>query len=112
MPSRPFHTRRVSALLNHLTATVGGRVQFEAFARSYIAMFAKKTLTSADFRDFFLSYCEEKEVDASGVDWDSWFFTPGMPVVDSLTFPDKLGEGCVKLIDKWMGGEHAGKRVI
>ena len=30
-----------------------------------------------------------------------------MPVVDSLTFPDKLGEGCVKLIDKWMGGEHA-----
>ena len=93
------------ALLNLLTATVGGRAQFEKFAIAYIAQFKMRTLTSADFRDFFLSYCEAREIDASGVDWDGWFYTPGLPLVD-LTFPDKLGAACVRLVDRWMD-EHA-----
>jgi len=93
------------ALLNYLTQIVGGRPQFEEFAVAYIAQFKRKTLTSAEFRDFFLSYCEGREIDASAVDWDAWFFVPGMPVVD-LVFPDKLGEGAEKLVERWLA-EHA-----
>ena len=44
------------ALLNLLTATIGGRIAFEGFCKAYIATFKFKTLTSADFRDFFLSW--------------------------------------------------------
>ena len=45
------------ALLNLLTATIGGRPAFEDFCQAYIGAFKMKTLTSADFRDFFLSWC-------------------------------------------------------
>ena len=93
------------ALLNHLTETVGGRAAFEAFAKAYIGAFQRKTLTSADFRDFFLRYCEEREIDASGVDWDAWFYNPGMPPVDA-TYADELGGACTKVAERWLA-EHS-----
>ena len=93
------------ALLNHLTDVVGGREAFEAFAREYIVEFKRRTLTSTEFRDFFGDYCRKKKVDASGVDWDGWFYTPGMPLVEG-DFPDSLGERCVQLADRWLA-EHA-----
>ena len=89
------------ALLNYLAVTVGGRMQFEAFAAAYIQAFQKKTLTSADFRDFFLSYCEGKDIDASAVDWEAWLTRPGMPIVKA-TYPDALGASCTKLAERWM----------
>ena len=89
------------ALLNHLTDVVGGRPQFEAFARDYVSNWQMRTLTSAEFCNCFLNYCDKKKIDASGVDWDGWFYTPGQPIVD-LAFPDTLGKGCTDLIDKWM----------
>jgi len=89
------------ALLNLLTATVGGRPTFETFCKSYIGRFKMKTLTSADFRDFFLKWCEEKKIDASAIDWEAWFLTPGMPLVAS-TFPDTLGGGVTRVAEAWL----------
>ena len=97
------------ALLNFLALTVGGRPQFEAFAAAYIQAFQKKTLTSADFRDFFLSYCEGKEIDASAIDWEAWLTNPGMPVV-AATYPDTLGASCTKLAERWMAEKSESDR--
>jgi len=95
------------SLLNHLTSVVGGRSIFEEFAAHYIGTFRSRTLTSADFRTCFLSWCEGRDIDASAVDWDAWFHAPGMPPdVPGTSFPDELGAACRALADKW-GAEHA-----
>ena len=89
------------ALLNFLTDVVGGRDAFEAFAKAYIGHFKQRTLTSADFRDFFLEWCKSKAVDASKVDWEAWLTTPGMPVVPK-TYPDPLGACGTRLAERWL----------
>jgi hypothetical protein len=53
------------SLLCHLSAVVGGRPIFEQFAAHYIGTFKRRTLTSADFRECFLKWCEGREIDAS-----------------------------------------------
>eukprot|EP00900_Chrysochromulina_parva_P021591 jgi/Chrpa1/4065/Chrysochromulina_OHIO_Genome00014408-RA len=89
------------SLLCHLSAIVGGRPIFEQFAAHYIGTFKRRTLTSADFRECFLKWCEGREIDASSVDWDAWFSTPGMPPVTPVLDPS-LGATCTVLADRWM----------
>ncbi len=89
------------ALLNYLTQIVGSRTAFEGFARSYIAAFRYRTLTSADFRDFFLGWCESREIDASDVDWYAWFHTPGMPPV-TPEYSDEMSRRTDELAGRWI----------
>jgi leukotriene-A4 hydrolase len=93
------------SLLNLLTRVVGGRPEFEAFCKEYIGSYQQKSLTSADFRDFFLGYTERLGVDASEVDWDTWFTTPGMPPIIE-TFADTLGGACTAAAERWLA-DHA-----
>ena len=44
-------------LLHYLSTVVGGAEVFEGFARAYVQHFKFKTLTSADFRAFFMEWC-------------------------------------------------------
>ncbi|TMW61670.1 hypothetical protein Poli38472_010733 [Pythium oligandrum] len=70
--------------LNYLTEVVGGRDIFEDFAKAYIKNFRFKTLTSAEFKAFFINYFTtvvDKGTEIKQIDWDNWFFTPGMPLV-------------------------------
>ncbi|TMW61660.1 hypothetical protein Poli38472_010723 [Pythium oligandrum] len=70
--------------LNYLTEVVGGRDIFEDFAKSYIKNFRFKTLTSDEFKAFFINYFTtvvDKSTEIKQVDWDNWFYTPGMPLV-------------------------------
>ena len=89
------------ALLNYLTEVVGSRTAFEGFARAYISAFKYRTLTSADFRDFFLGWCEQREIDASAVDWEAWFHTPGMPPA-LAAYEDTMGARAVSLAKRWL----------
>ena len=91
------------ALLNLLTEVAGGRPQFEQFAARYIQTFQRKTLTSADFRDFFLADCEERGIDASSVDWEAWFYAPGLPPKDTLAVADSLPNGRDAVRDSAVG---------
>ena len=88
--------------LHYLGTVVGGRVAFEGFAKDYVRRFAFKTLTSADFKAFFLEWCAAREIDASGVEWQKWLLSPGMPPVTNA-FSNELGEECTKLADAWLG---------
>ena len=48
-----------------------------------------KTLTSADFKEFYLKYFAGKGVDFGKIDWDSWFNGYGMPPIPNI-FDDSL----------------------
>ncbi|KAJ0406704.1 hypothetical protein P43SY_004529 [Pythium insidiosum] len=98
--------------LNYLTEVVGGRDIFEDFAKAYIKNFRFKTLTSNDFREFFINYFTEvvdKRDAIKKVEWEKWFYTPGMPLVmtefdSTLTnAATSLGESMSKSTDpsKW-----------
>ena len=94
-------------LLHYLSTLVGAEA-FEAFARAYVDHFKFKTLTSADFRTFFMEWCRAREVDASAVDWDAWLEQPGMPPVTN-SFSNELGAACSALGDRWLAPASEGE---
>jgi len=63
--------------LVYLENLVGGYSVFVKFVHDYIDNFKYQSITSEDFKNFFLKYFDGK-VDLSGVDWNKWFFQPGM----------------------------------
>lgn len=72
--------------LNYLKDLVGGHDVFDAFAKAYIGEFKFKTLTSAQFKAFFIKYFTEtvdKKKAIAQVDWETWFHAPGMPPVEA-----------------------------
>jgi hypothetical protein len=54
----------------------GGHDAFEQFAKAYVAHFKYNTLTTADFKTFFLGWCSGRGIDASAVDWVAWLTAP------------------------------------
>jgi len=57
-----------------------GTSEFEKFFQAYIARFASTTLTSLDFKDFFLQHFSEN-LRVNEIDWNTWFYAQGMPPV-------------------------------
>jgi len=97
-------------LLFYLTKVVGGHKNFEKFAKEYIQEYKYKTLNSQEFKEYFLGYFEPKAktlgIDLSQIDWDTWYFKPGMPPVD-LGFDQTLSKASIAVADKWL--KNAGK---
>ena len=57
-----------------------GTPEFEQFFQAYISRFASKTLTSTDFKDFFLEhFVGNSKIEE--IEWDVWFYAQGMPPV-------------------------------
>ena len=55
---------------------VGGSKPFEAFLKAYLQHFKFRTLTTADFKQFFCDYF--KDTDAiQQIDWQTWLYSPG-----------------------------------
>ena len=50
---------------------------FEPFLRAYYEKFKYQSIDSYQFKEFFLDYFKDK--DTSSINWDQWFYTPGMP---------------------------------
>lgn len=57
-----------------------GTEEFEEFFQAYIARFALKTLTSIDFKEFFLQHFRGNPK-SNNIEWDTWFYAQGMPPV-------------------------------
>ena len=57
-----------------------GTDKFEEFFQAYIARFASKTLTSIDFKVFFLEHFDGNPK-LKEIEWDVWFYGQGMPPV-------------------------------
>jgi leukotriene-A4 hydrolase len=57
-----------------------GTPKYETFFKAYIKRFSTKTLTSEDFRDFFMEQFNDNE-SVKEIDWDTWLYGQGMPPV-------------------------------
>ncbi|GAB9473737.1 Leukotriene a-4 hydrolase/aminopeptidase [Globisporangium polare] len=72
------------SLLHYLMTVVGGHETFDAFARAYIREFRFKTVTSQQFKDFFIAYFTDtvdKHEEIKQIEWEKWYHAPGMPSV-------------------------------
>ena len=61
------------------------------------------------FRDFVVEYFQENhDIDlAAKIDWDKWFFQPGMPQGLRELFDDSLMAATIALKDVWIGNGAA-----
>lgn len=89
--------------------TIVGKDQFEAFAKAYIQKFKFGTLTSGDFKDFFIEFFNkttppvttEVANTLSNLNWQTLFHAPGMP--ENITdFSNSLSEASEKLAQEWI----------
>lgn len=81
-----------------------GKEAFESFFQAYVKTFANKTLTSEDFKTFFLGHFKENSA-IVGIQWDVWFYEPGMPP-ERPTFDRTLSEASEKLAKDWVDADQ------
>lgn len=88
------------ALLYHLEQLLGGSDVFMGFIKAYIQRFAFNSVTTDDWKQFLYSYFEDKADVLNKVDWNAWFYTPGMPPLH-LKFDSTLADACIALCHRW-----------
>ena len=77
--------------ITYLERKAGGEEAFKPFVKAYLSSFAFKTLTSYDFKAFYLEYFTGKDgADLDGIDWDAWLSGCGMPPVANVFDPSLL----------------------
>jgi hypothetical protein len=81
---------------------VVGKTAFDKFIPHYFTTWQKKSLDSYEFKSTLLEFFESDK-DASKalgeVDWDSWFYKPGLP--PKPKFDTSMVDKCYALADKW-----------
>ncbi|KAG7361242.1 aminopeptidase N [Nitzschia inconspicua] len=93
-------------LLLYLERLVG-TPEFENFFKAYIQRFATKTLTSEDFRDFFMDYFKGNEK-VQEVDWDTWLYGQGMPPI-LPQLDQSMAKGSADLASIWLAVDRESK---
>ncbi|EQC37343.1 hypothetical protein SDRG_05560 [Saprolegnia diclina VS20] len=87
-------------LLYYLSKLVGDAA-FETFAKAYVRAFRYKTVTSNEFRDFFVAFfAETKSAELATIDWAAWFYAPGMPARPD--FDTTISTASAELADRWL----------
>jgi leukotriene-A4 hydrolase len=76
-----------------------GTPKFEKFFHAYIARFASKTLTSTDFKNFFLQHFAGNSK-LEEIDWDIWYHAQGMPPV-LPPLDQSMAKASTDLADAW-----------
>lgn len=75
---------------------------FDTFIPHYFKTWARRSLDSYDFRHTLLSFFasdSQASKALQGVDWDTWFFAPGMP--PKPDFDTSMVDKCYALADRW-----------
>jgi leukotriene-A4 hydrolase len=91
--------------LYHLDNLVG-REKWDAFIPHYFNKYHQKSLTSFEFKDTLLAFfAEDKEASKKleELDWDYWFYTPGLPAKPD--FDTTLADVCFALAECWKSME-------
>ena len=83
-----------------------GTPDFEAFFKAYVKTFAYKTLTSEDFKDFFITFFKGRE-EIKTIDWEAWFHHPGMPPEVSV-FDQSIAKEAQQLAGLWLAVDTNG----
>ncbi|KAI6657704.1 hypothetical protein LOD99_449 [Oopsacas minuta] len=96
-----------SCFLFHLESLVGGPDNFDPFIKAYIDKFKGDGLITTDlFKKFFLEFFSEEVGTGcfSSLDWDNWFYSPGMPAPSIIPscFDSSLQQPCIELSNRWI----------
>ena len=51
---------------------------FEPYLKAHVEKFAHKSITTNDFKEYLYTFFASKKDVLDGVDWNAWFFQPGM----------------------------------
>lgn len=86
-----------------------GTAEFEAFFKAYISRFASHTLTSDEFKDFFIQHFQSSKKDViAEIDWNTWFHKTGMPPV-LPELDTTLATDSQNLASVWLAVDREGK---
>ena len=87
--------------LSYLEAQVG-KDKWNKYITHYFTTFARRSLDSYDFKANLLEYFSSDPMASAAlkaVDWDDWFYTPGLP--PKPDFDTSLVSVCYALASKW-----------
>jgi len=84
--------------LYYLQGLVGVE-RFEDFLKSYVKQHQFKTVSSEDFKAFFLDYFSGNTA-IGGIDWAGWMYSPGMPPADNA-YDHTLADASFNLAKAW-----------
>ncbi|KAI0244230.1 Leucyl aminopeptidase yscIV [Massospora cicadina] len=92
-------------LLYYLEQLLGGPEVFEPYMKAHVNHFARKSISTEDWKSFLYSYMEqqhgaEKVKRLDSVDWERWLYAPGMPPVE-CNFDSSLSKVCEELAKRW-----------
>lgn len=88
-------------LLFHLENILGGKPVFDPFIPHYFTKFKKQSLDTYQFKDALYDFFSDKREILDSVDWDTWFYSPGMPPI-TPNFDTSLADVCFNLKTKWV----------
>ena len=94
-------------LLSYLESQVG-REKWNLYIPHYFTTFARRSLTSNEFKENLLSFFAADVMASAAleaVDWHQWFYAPGMPPKPS--FDTSLAKDCYVLASKWQYAEDS-----
>jgi len=97
-------------LLFYLEKVVGGPSIFEPYIKAHVEKFQHQSITSEEFREFFLEFFAglKKEGKLDQVDWKTWFHSPGFPPTKP-EFDQSLAEVCSMLSERWERAKNSNK---
>jgi leukotriene-A4 hydrolase len=81
---------------------VVGKAAFDKFIPHYFTTWQKRSLDSYEFKSTLLEFFEPDETASKAlaeVDWDTWFYKPGLP--PKPKFDTSMVDKCYALADKW-----------
>jgi leukotriene-A4 hydrolase len=92
--------------LFYLENLLGGKPVFDPFIPYYFGAFKGKSLDSYQFRDTVYEFFKDKKDVLDTIDWDSWFYKPGLP--PKPKFDTSIADTCYALVDKWSTAIESG----
>lgn len=87
-----------------------GSNSFQRFFQAYVFHFSYKTVSSEEFKQFFLEHFEGTEFKESVTDvpWDAWLYAPGLPP-EPPSFDDALARASHELAQTWLAIDRHGR---
>ncbi len=77
------------------------RPKFEAYLKAHVKKFGGKTVTTPEFKAFFISQNEDKKDELDKFEWDKWFYSTGMPAESDMAITSKLADTAEGLAKQW-----------
>lgn len=87
-------------LLFYLETILGGPSEFEPFLKAYADKFKYQSITTDQWKEFLYSFFSSKVDVLDTVDWDAWFYSPGLPPVKPA-YDESLGVPSRELCNRW-----------